>query len=72
MRRLLVNIVFLVIGVWFPLLDRCLIVSSGMAVSAKTLTLMILQVIVWVLVLLLANGAFPTASEALSDMRNFR
>lgn len=72
MRRLFINVLFLIICVWFALLDHCLIKSSGMPVSRETLILLALQLIVGTLALLLINGAFPAAAEALGDMENSR
>lgn len=72
MRRLILNILIVIIYAWFALVDRCLITSSGIPVSGEILTLLLLQVGVAALALLLVSGAFPTVSEALGDMRKFR
>jgi uncharacterized protein YhhL (DUF1145 family) len=63
-KRLLVNAFLAIFGAWLVLLDRCLIVSSGMPVSRLIFTLLALQLLIWVAAALLANGAFPTVGEA--------
>jgi hypothetical protein len=65
MKRLLANAFLVIFGAWLVLLDRCLIVSSGMPVSGKILTLLALQLLIGVAAALMANGAFPAIGEAI-------
>lgn len=66
------NTLLCLIGVWFALLDRCVIVSAEMPVSYGIAVLLLLQASTGVLLLLLINGAFPVAAEMATDWRNFR
>ena len=72
MKQLLVNTFLCLFGVWFALLDHCLIASSGVPVSGTIVVLLVLQLMIGAWVALLVNGVFPTATEALSDTGNFR
>jgi hypothetical protein len=65
MKRLLANAFLVIFGAWFVLLDRCLIVASGMPVSGKILTLLALQLLIGVAAALMANSAFPAIREAI-------
>jgi hypothetical protein len=72
MRRLLVNSLLLIVVVWIALLQHCLIVASGMPVSARIFALLLFQMVIGTLVFLLINGAFPAVTEATRGIRNFR
>ena len=72
MKMLLVNAFLCILGVWFAFMDHCLIVSSGIPVSGRILVLLALQAIIGAWVVLVVNGAFPAATEALRDTAHFR
>ena len=72
MSRWQVNIALVLIGSWFALLDRCVIVSAAMAISPSMVFLPLLQAGIGLCVFLAANGAFPVATEGAGDWRAFR
>jgi hypothetical protein len=59
MRRSLLNTVLGVLGVWFALIDQCLIAAAGMPVTGPIVVLLLFQAGMFAFAMLLVNGAFP-------------
>jgi hypothetical protein len=64
MKILLVNVFLSLFAGWFALLDRCLLSFAERPMSGELLVLILFQVSVFVLVMLLVNGAFPIGVAA--------
>ena len=67
MRTWLVNTLLSLFALWLVLLDHCLIVAAQMPLSNEIIILMLIQASMIAFVTLLANGAFPLATEVLSE-----
>jgi hypothetical protein len=72
MRRSFANALLSVVAVWLVLLDHCLIAGADMPVSGEIIALLVLQGGMVALVLLAANGVFPTLMEMATSSTSVR
>jgi hypothetical protein len=72
MKRLVLNMLLILLTGWLALIDHCLIAVADMPVTTEIVLLLVVQGSVVAIVILLANGALASVVEAVSSSLNFR